>query len=464
MQKFDARTLLRISAAASPTDIEEAYRTRMREVRKRFETARERKNRSAREQCEREFAALKEARSTLLNETEEVIIEPEAAHVEPEAAHLEPEPARVEPEPAGVEPEPAWVEPEPARVEPEPAHVEPAAAHVEPEAAQVEPEAAQVEPEAVYVEPEAVYVEPKAAHVESKPAHVEPAAPRVEPEPAHVEDEATPVTPASNPRPTLPIQKPRLLIAGIILILGCVFAAIFFLRHSQEEHQPGKLALNTHPANANVFIDGVSRGITPLVLDGIVPGERHLRITLEGYQDEQLVVLIKPGDQRFFPLVTLIPQKESASTVTATPSPLVTATPSPPITATPSPPITATPSPPITATPSPPVTATPSPLVTATPSNHADERFPQTRERLLTEAEVANLDYADLQYAINEMYARHGAQFLKEPDLRKQFEGFSWYYPIPGITLTQIDAEFSRIEKRNRDLLARLRDQKRPRK
>jgi hypothetical protein len=61
------------------------------------------------------------------------------------------------------------------------------------------------------------------------------------------------------------------------------------------------------------------------------------------------------------------------------------------------------------------------------------------------------------------MYARHGAQFLKEPDVRKQFERFRWYYPIPEITLAQIDAEFSRIEKQNRDLLARLRDQKHPR-
>lgn len=76
---------------------------------------------------------------------------------------------------------------------------------------------------------------------------------------------------------------------------------------------------------------------------------------------------------------------------------------------------------------------------------------------------MANLDYAELRYAINEMYARHGAQFLNHPEIRKQFEKFKWYYPIPGLSLDDIDKEFSHIERHNRDLLARLLDQKRPR-
>jgi YARHG domain len=81
---------------------------------------------------------------------------------------------------------------------------------------------------------------------------------------------------------------------------------------------------------------------------------------------------------------------------------------------------------------------------------------------MLTEADIADLDYAQLRYAINEMYARHGAQFFREPDIRKQFEQFNWYVPLPEMTLARIDREFSRIEKQNRDLLSRLRDQKRP--
>jgi hypothetical protein len=62
------------------------------------------------------------------------------------------------------------------------------------------------------------------------------------------------------------------------------------------------------------------------------------------------------------------------------------------------------------------------------------------------------------------MYAFHGAQFLKEPAVRKQFDGCSWYIPIPHLTLKEIDREFSRIETQNRDLLAQLREQKRPKK
>jgi hypothetical protein len=256
-------------------------------------------------------------------------------------------------------------------------------------------------------------------------------------------------------------QNIRLLFGGLILVLACVFAAVFFRRCSTDESKPGRLVLNTVPDKADVSLDGVSQGKTPLDLKNVAPGERHLRIELEGYQDEQLIVLIKPGDQRFFPSVTLIPKKEPVSAVTPTStSPTETqASGSPPTTpVSTSPTETPTPSPPtVTQTP-----GSPSP-VTPVLSGYPGESYPQTRERLLTEAEVANLDYADLQYAINEMYARHGARFLKEPNVRKQFQRFSWYYPIPELTLTEIDGEFSRIESQNRDLLARLRDQKRPR-
>jgi hypothetical protein len=98
----------------------------------------------------------------------------------------------------------------------------------------------------------------------------------------------------------------------------------------------------------------------------------------------------------------------------------------------------------------------------ANPVASPGERFPQTRLHILTEAEVADLDYAQLRYAINEMYARHGAPFLKEPDIETQFRKFEWYHPIAGRTEAQIEAVFSPLEKYNLGLLARLRDQKSP--
>jgi YARHG domain len=98
-----------------------------------------------------------------------------------------------------------------------------------------------------------------------------------------------------------------------------------------------------------------------------------------------------------------------------------------------------------------------------TPSAFPGERYPQTRERILTEADVASLDSAELRYAINEMYARYGAPFLNQPDIEKQFRAFPWYHPVHDLKLAQIEAYFfSAIEKRNLDILARLRDEKRP--
>ena len=232
---------------------------------------------------------------------------------------------------------------------------------------------------------------------------------------------------------------------ALLVILVGVFAAFFYWVDWQHKGKPGKLVLNTLPAKAEVFVDGVSRGKTPLIVDGLAPGERHLQIELKGYQDEQLVVLIEAGRERSFPLVTLISKKEPAPTVTPA---LTSATVSPTATSP-----TETP-----AATSPGVTPTTTPAVSGLPG----ERFPQTRLRLLTEADIGDLDYADLQYAINEMYARHGAQFLKDPEIRKQFEGFVWYVPMPGMTLSRIDREFTRIESQNRDLLHRLHDQKRP--
>jgi hypothetical protein len=73
MEKVDARALLGITAGASETEIEAAYRQSVSGVRKRFETAR---GRDARARCKREFAALEEARDSLLSELENAEDEP----------------------------------------------------------------------------------------------------------------------------------------------------------------------------------------------------------------------------------------------------------------------------------------------------------------------------------------------------------------------------------------------------
>jgi formylglycine-generating enzyme required for sulfatase activity len=94
-------------------------------------------------------------------------------------------------------------------------------------------------------------------------------------------------------------------------------------------------------------------------------------------------------------------------------------------------------------------------------STYPSERYPQTRQLLLTDAEVADLDFAELQDAIDEMYARYGASF--KPDIRRHFLTFEWYHPIPDLQFEQVDNfSFSEIERKNRDFLAGLRDAKCP--
>ena len=89
------------------------------------------------------------------------------------------------------------------------------------------------------------------------------------------------------------------------------------------------------------------------------------------------------------------------------------------------------------------------------------ERYPQTRQRLLTMAEVEAFSFAQLRYAINEMYARHGASFPSQPPIEAQFRKFPWYHPNPQLTTEQIEASFTDVERENLELMGKERDLKR---
>jgi hypothetical protein len=87
------------------------------------------------------------------------------------------------------------------------------------------------------------------------------------------------------------------------------------------------------------------------------------------------------------------------------------------------------------------------------------ERFPATRLDELTAPDVSDSSLSDITYAINEMFARHGAEF-KDKKVTKQFEQFSWYTPRPGLSFDEIEPEFSDLEKQNLKVLGRCRDAK----
>jgi hypothetical protein len=87
------------------------------------------------------------------------------------------------------------------------------------------------------------------------------------------------------------------------------------------------------------------------------------------------------------------------------------------------------------------------------------ERFPATRLDELTVPDVSESSLSEITYAINEMFARHGAEF-KDKKVTKQFEQFSWYNPRPGLSFDEIEPEFSDLEKQNLKVLGRCRDSK----
>lgn len=87
------------------------------------------------------------------------------------------------------------------------------------------------------------------------------------------------------------------------------------------------------------------------------------------------------------------------------------------------------------------------------------EKFPETRSRQLSESDASKMTLDGIRYAINEMFARHGADFPKA-EIKRQFQRFAWYRPRVGVAFDQIEADFSDVEKANVKLLGAARDAK----
>ena len=96
---------------------------------------------------------------------------------------------------------------------------------------------------------------------------------------------------------------------------------------------------------------------------------------------------------------------------------------------------------------------------TAADAELPGEKFPATRLDELTVPDVNESSLSEITYAINEMYARHGADF-KDKKVAEQFSEFSWYKRRPGVTSADAEEEFSDLEKQNLKVLQRCRDAK----
>jgi len=72
------------------------------------------------------------------------------------------------------------------------------------------------------------------------------------------------------------------------------FCSVFIARADIYREISGSgLFVNTVPTGAKVFIDGVERGTTPLILPSVKEGVYRLRITKEGYEDRRIRVVIR---------------------------------------------------------------------------------------------------------------------------------------------------------------------------
>lgn len=82
------------------------------------------------------------------------------------------------------------------------------------------------------------------------------------------------------------------------------------------------------------------------------------------------------------------------------------------------------------------------------------ERYPQTRLHRLTSKEIAGWSYAQVRYALNELYARYGLAFSDRAIERHFRETTDWYQPRDDIRVADIEAVFSPLERANVALLA----------
>ena len=77
--------------------------------------------------------------------------------------------------------------------------------------------------------------------------------------------------------------------------------------------------------------------------------------------------------------------------------------------------------------------------------------LPKSSEQELTNSDVSGLSRAEIQTAINEIYARHGYTFT-DPNLLSKFKQYDWYKPtVPASQFS--DRVFSSVEKKNVDFL-----------
>ncbi len=94
------------------------------------------------------------------------------------------------------------------------------------------------------------------------------------------------------------------------------------------------------------------------------------------------------------------------------------------------------------------------PIYDGSANTSSYEILPQSDDRVLTNADVTGLSLREINYAKNEIYARHGRKFASS-ELQEYFNSRSWYRGT--IAPKNFDTSvLSSVEKQNADFLAKI--------
>ena len=79
-----------------------------------------------------------------------------------------------------------------------------------------------------------------------------------------------------------------------------VHAVLTEVRKKHEEHpETGSVYIRSEPSGGEVYLDGISKGITPVLLENIPAGTHTVRVTKKEFHDFDQVITITPGGPIF---------------------------------------------------------------------------------------------------------------------------------------------------------------------
>lgn len=100
----------------------------------------------------------------------------------------------------------------------------------------------------------------------------------------------------------------------VTMVTAFLVAAVAF---SSEDSRPARVDITTKPANAQIFINGESYGVTPMTVNSLKAGKYHLRLNLQGYQQYDEFFTVTEGS--YVPIETELVAETGILLVTSDP-------------------------------------------------------------------------------------------------------------------------------------------------